>query len=163
MFEEISILPARRAFSRMTYARLSPFLAPVLAAVLVLGAAPALAAPAGGGALTVELNKLEDQGKACRAYLLFENGTGHAFSSLRLDLVMFDADGVVARRLAVEGAPLAEGKTSLKVFDVQDVPCAGIGRILINDVLACADGAEKREDCLGEIRATSRAATPLIK
>lgn len=66
--------------------------------------------------VAIELNKLEPQGDACRAYLVLKNGTTSAFETLKLDLVMFDADSVVARRLAVETALLPAGKTSLKVF-----------------------------------------------
>jgi len=37
-------------------------------------------------------------GSACRAYLVLENGTESAFKTLKLDLVMFDTDGVGADR-----------------------------------------------------------------
>jgi hypothetical protein len=71
----------------------------------------------------VELNKLEPRKDACRAYLVLKNGTGSAFQELKLDMVMFDADGVVGRRVAVQGAPPGVGKTSLKVFDIDGIPC----------------------------------------
>ena len=51
--------------------------------------------------LKIELTQLETVEGACRAYLLFENKSGSAFDSLKLDLVMFDPNGVINKRLAV--------------------------------------------------------------
>src|SRR3546814_3969131 len=84
-------------------------------------AGPALAQAAGGETVSIELNKLEPQESACRAYLVVKNTGEQAFDSLKLDLVMFDRGGVVAKRLAVQAGPLPVGKTSLKVFDVEEI------------------------------------------
>lgn len=111
----------------------------------------------------IELNKLEPQGDACRAYLVLENGTDHAFASLKLDLVMFDIDGVVAKRLAVETAPLPAGKTSLKVFDMNSLACERVDRLLLNTVMKCADRSGGRENCLASIVTDARGPVPFIK
>ncbi|MEM9011162.1 MAG: hypothetical protein AAGE18_08050 [Pseudomonadota bacterium] len=118
----------------------------------------------GDGKLTVELNKLEPQGTACQAYIVLQNGTEAAYDELALDLVMFDTDGVIARRLAVDMAPLRAGRTSVKVFAVDGLACDGISRILINDVLSCVPTgeAEGQADCVGLIETTSRASAELI-
>src|SRR5699024_11791129 len=73
------------------------------------------------GGITVELNKLQPEQDACRAYLVTQNLTDTQFDSLQLDIVMFDNDGIVAKRLVVEVAQLPPGKTSLKVFDIKDL------------------------------------------
>lgn len=125
-----------------------------------------LAAPAFGqddAGIGVELNKLESLDNGCRAYLVVENHTADAFESLRLDLVMFDADSIVAKRLAVEAAPLPAEKTTLKVFDINELACEGIGQILLNDVLACSDASGNRGDCLGLLSVTSRSNVPFLK
>jgi len=106
--------------------------------------------------LKIELNKLESVEGACRAYMLFENKSGIAFESLKLDLVMFDPNGVINKRLAVEGAPLPIGKTSVKLFDIKDVVCSEVDRILLNDVLSCRGPAGEISDCLIDIDTTSR-------
>ena len=111
----------------------------------------------------MELNKLEQNGAACRAYVVLENGSAMAFESLKPDLVLFDSDGIVARRIALETAPLPPGKTSLKVFDIDGLPCARIGRILLNDVLSCSASGEARDDCLGIVDPSSRGSVPFIK
>jgi hypothetical protein len=119
--------------------------------------------PAPERAVAIELNKLEPNGEACRAYLVLKNGSEVAFRSMKLDLVMFDSDGVVARRLAVQAAPLPAGKTSLKVFDITGHDCGGIGSILLNDVLACEPAAETGGDCLDLVAASARGTVPFIK
>lgn len=117
----------------------------------------------GKARIAVELNKLDAVDNACRAYLVVENKTDEALKSLRLDLVMFDPEHIVAKRLAIEAAPLPADKTTLKVFDIQDLQCDGIGRILLNDVLACRDANGKRADCLESLAVSSRGDTPLAK
>lgn len=126
----------------------------------VFGAASAHAAD---GRLGVELNKLETLSSACRAYLVLSNKTGMAFSDLKLDLVIFDNDGIVARRVAVQGAPVTAGKTTLKVFDIDGVKCDGIGRFLLNGVMTCAAASGGTDDCVSLIDTSSRTKAPLVK
>lgn len=110
----------------------------------------------------IELNKLESQGQVCQAYILIQNETELAFSALSLDLVMFDPDGIISKRLAVEMAPLRAGKTSVKVFGIDGAACGGLGRILVNDVLSCEVGGSARNDCLEMIETASRGPVDLI-
>ncbi|MGH8502884.1 MAG: Tat pathway signal sequence domain protein [Gammaproteobacteria bacterium] len=125
----------------------------------IVGAASATAAET----LRVELNKLEPQDDACRAYLVFENQTARSFSGLTLDLVMFDGEGVIAKRLAVNAAPLPADKTSVKLFDIDGLECANVDRILINDVLNCQDANGKVSNCVAQIEPTSRSDASLVK
>jgi hypothetical protein len=113
--------------------------------------------------LHVELNKLEPQDAACRAYLVFDNQTPHSFSGLTLDMVMFDKEGVISKQLAIDAAPLPVDKTSVKVFDIDGLSCDNIGRILVNDVFDCQDESGERKDCVALIKPASRSEVPLIK
>jgi len=133
---------------------------PILLLMLLVVSA---GARADDGAATVDLNKLESNGAACRAYILLENGTGSAFEALKLDLVMFDADGVAAKRLAVETAPLPAGKTSLQVFDMEGLACEAVGRVLPNDVMTYADASGPREDCLALVTPPARGPMEFVK
>jgi len=118
----------------------------LLVALTPLGAA--LAEEAGVG---VELNKLEQVEGACRAFLVIENGMGADFEMLALDLVVFDANGVIAERLAVDLAPLAAGKTSVKAFDIAGLACADAGRVLMNGVLGCRGAGSAADGCAGPV------------
>lgn len=134
------------------------FVTAVLALLL-----PLFSAHAQEGRISLELNKLEPASNACRAYVVLHNGSGVAYSTLRLDLVMFDAEGVVAKRLALETAPLPVDKTSLKVFDISGMECGQVGRILLNDVLDCADANGTKTGCLAQIDTSARGELSLIK
>ncbi len=111
----------------------------------------------------VELNRLEPLDDACRVYLVLANGTAEAFDAFKLDLVLFDTDGVIARRLAVEAAPLRAQKTSVKLFDLDALPCDRIGTVLLNDVLACNSASGPVADCVARIETASRASAQLVK
>jgi hypothetical protein len=115
-----------------------------------------MAAVAAGAAsaepVSVELNKLEAADGACQAYMVTDNNRESAMESLKLDLVMFDQDGIIAKRLAVELGPLPAGKTRVKVFRIDGVGCPTISRILVNDILSCG-GAD---NCLPLLSVASR-------
>ncbi|MEM6945658.1 MAG: Tat pathway signal sequence domain protein [Pseudomonadota bacterium] len=108
------------------------------------------------------MNKLETDGANCQSYLVVENGTADPFDKLVLDLVMFDADGIIARRLAVDIAPIDAGKLSVKVFAIQSLACEAIGRILVNGVLGCEIAGASKEGCLDLVQTGSRASVELI-
>jgi len=113
--------------------------------------------------VAIELNKLEPAGEACRAYLVLNNRSQIAFTSLNLDLVLFDEGGIIAKRLAVETAPLPAGKLSVKAFDVADLDCAQVGRVLLNDVIACDGAPESPENCLALIEASAQGELSFVK
>jgi hypothetical protein len=103
------------------------------------------------GRATVELNRLENQGEGCRIWLMLRNPTPQAHPRVRLDLVLFGRDGVVARRMVVDAGQLPADKTMARIFDVPGLGCAAIGAALLNDVTAC--GAEA---CLDLFATASR-------
>lgn len=137
-----------------------------LGAVLFAAAAlvvPDSARPQSAQKVGIELNKLDDQDKGCRAYFVFDNGTATSFESFKLDLVMFGSDGVIARRLAVEAAPLRAEKRTVKLFDIAGMACASIGSVLVNDVLVCRDQSGEQQDCIARVAVGSRVSAALLK
>ncbi|KQO43653.1 Tat pathway signal protein [Methylobacterium sp. Leaf106] len=129
----------------------------MVATALTLGwAGSAVAQDAKPPALKLELNRLEPAGEACRTYLLVDNSRGTALKSLKLDLFAFDTEGVAQKRLAVELGPIQDRKTMVRLFDFPSLACPKIGRILLNDVLACEGGEASRESCLDRIETESK-------
>lgn len=120
------------------------------------------AAPA-GPALKLELNRLEPAGENCRTYLLVDNAKGSALKSLKVDLFAFDTEGVAQKRLAVELGPVQERKTVVRLFDFPGIACPKIGRVLLNDVLACEGGEASRESCLERIETSSKTGTEFAR
>jgi len=113
--------------------------------------------------IDVELNKLEPVDAACRAYLVFENRTDMAFNTFKLDLVMFDSDNVIAKRVAVEAGTLPVDKTSVKLFDIEGLACPDIERVLLNRVMACETASERQPDCTALTAPSSRTEAAFIK
>ncbi|HEY2538685.1 MAG TPA: Tat pathway signal sequence domain protein [Stellaceae bacterium] len=111
----------------------------------------------------LELNKLEQQGGNCRAYLVIANPGTDAFTGFTLDLIVFDHSGTISRRLAVELAPLRAPKTMVKVFDIPETACTGIGNILVNDVLHCRGANGELGGCIDRITTSSKLSVKLSR
>lgn len=134
-----------------------PFVAAVL---LVLGLGTAVAEE---GSIAIELNKLEAHNKDCRAYFVIDNKNDNTYDALKLDIVLFQPDGVIGQRFAVELAPLKAKKRTVKLFDVADTACDKVGSFLINDVMECKTRSGDVTDCLQEISVSSRTNNQLTK
>jgi hypothetical protein len=123
----------------------------------------AVAAAADEGDIAIELNKLESQGQACRAYVVVSNKSGKEYQSLNLDLVLFRPDGVIGRRFAINLAPLKPNKRTVKLFDIDGTPCDQVGSVLINDVLECKTEAGSVDDCLTHVSVSTLTNVQLTK
>lgn len=132
-----------------------------LALLATLGGA--LAQDSKAPALKLELNRLEPAGEACRTYLLVDNSRGPALKSLKVDLFAFDTEGVAQKRLAVELGPVQDRKTMVRLFDFPALACPKIGRVLLNDVLACEGGEASRENCLERIETESKTSASFVR
>lgn len=130
-----------------------------MSAALVL---PVSAQDGGGekqAPIKLQLNKAETAGDACRMTLVVDNSRGGALKSYKVDLFAFDSEGVAQKRVAVELGPIPPRKTTVKIFDFAGIACAKIGRVLLNDVLAC-EGDTTREACLERTETDSKATMP---
>jgi hypothetical protein len=132
----------------------------LLAAAALFGPllAPEGRAAEPGGTLRVELNRLEPrEGGACRVWLVLGNRGAEGLDPVRLDLVLFGRDGIVARRVAVDVGPLPAGRTQARIFDLPGLDCGTVGQILLNDLLACG-GTEPaaRDACMDRLSLASR-------
>jgi hypothetical protein len=139
-------------------------IARVTAACLAFGAAfalPALAQDAAEKApLKLQLNKVETAGEACRITMVIDNSKGAGLKSYKADLFAFDTEGVAQKRVAVELGPLPPRKTTVKIFDFPGITCNKVGRVLLNDILACDGGDAAREACLERTETETKAGLP---
>ena len=115
------------------------------------------------GELLIELNKLEDTDQGCRSLFVFDNATGHELNRFQVDLILFDQEGVYAKQVMLDMAPLSEDKKVLASFLLPDHECGTIGSILVNDLPQCEDGAGAQLDCVKLLEVRSRTDTPLEK
>ena len=123
---------------------------PALLGVQLLAQPAALAAE---GKFLVELNTIESVENRCRLNFVIEHKSDAAVDSMKLDLVVFGADGGILRRLLTEMGPARGLKTIVRAF-VIDVECGQIGSILVNEVTACAPG--NPNGCLDGLTLSSR-------
>jgi hypothetical protein len=115
------------------------------------------------GTLTIELNKMEDTEQGCLSSFLFDNQTGHQLSRFQLDLVFFDAEGIAAKQLLLDMAPLYVDKKTFASFVLDATACDKIGSILVNAVPACENGSGHEIGCVDLLKVSSRSEVPLEK
>lgn len=146
-----SLRNAVKSLAHVT-ARLAP-VAGAVGIVSIFGLFPAAADPA--KQITLELNKLEAQDKSCRAYLVVANEGTTFYQSFKLDLVMFQPDGVIGKRFALDLAPIRAGKKTVKLFDLDGVACDKVGSLLVNDIIECKSDGAAADDCLSRLTLSS--------
>jgi hypothetical protein len=113
------------------------------------------------GALAIELNKMEDTAQGCLSSFLFDNRTGHELSRFQLDLVFFDPDGIAAKQMLLDIAPLYEDKKTFASFLLDETACDKIGSILVNAVPRCENGSGQEVGCIDLLEVSSRSQVPL--
>lgn len=124
---------------------------------LLLAAGAVLSAPASAdGALAIELNRLEQNGSACRVTFVTKNGLGAPLDELAVELVLFDKAGLVSRMTAASFGAMETGKTLVKRFDMPDLACADVARVLVNGVAACKGDGLDGKACAQGLSTTNR-------
>lgn len=144
------------------------WLAYALALPIGAFATQAVADPAAPAAETasgthVELNKLEPVEKGCRAYMVVNNPGETTFKSFKIDLVLFQTDGVIGKRFSIDLGPLKPKKKSVKLFEIDGVQCDKIGQLLINDVMECKAEAGPLSGCLDGLKTSTLTNVQLSK
>jgi hypothetical protein len=122
--------------------------------------APAAVAPpqTEAGAITLELNKLTPVDRVCQAYFVVENQTPQSLQDLTIDTYLFDKNGVILRGLALQFVEVPSGRATVVPFELPDLPCADITRVLLNKVTSCtAAGGAAVERCADLLKVRTRA------
>lgn len=130
----------------------------ILALGLVTSGTAPMVAQEGTAQLALELNNATDVEGACRLTYVATNETGVALEGLSYEIVLYDTDGIVPDDgfLLFEFGQMPEGKTKVVQFILEDRTCAGISRILVNDVAECRSQAGEHDFCLEGLSVTSR-------
>ena len=133
----------------------SLFVAAAAACLLLSPVSQAQEPSAPSDAVTIELNKLEKSDKGCRAYVVVTNTSKSTYDAFKLDLVMFQSDGIIGRRFALDLAPVRPDKRSVKLFDLDGANCEEIGSFLVNDIMECRTPTGPATDCLANLKVKS--------
>lgn len=129
-------------------------------ALLLLGAVPAT----GAESLHIELNKVEDSGDSCLASFVIRNELGQTLDRFSLDIYVFDRDGIIARQVLLDLAPLPVNKTTVARFSLIQTACDDIGQVLVNNIPSCrSEATGETLDCLAGLTVSSRSRIDLVK
>lgn len=123
--------------------------------VFFLSAASLSAQEAPGG-LALELNALQPSDAGCRVTFLATNELGAALSRASVEMALFDANGAIDRIVTLDFKDLAPGKTKVLQFDLSGLDCADLGRVLVNDIVACEGEGLDPDACLTGLVTTAR-------
>ncbi len=139
-------------------------MAGLLAAIVVCLSLPSGPSFADESKLKIELNKVEDNTGTCLASLLVRQDLGSKLDRFSLDLDVFDGDGVIARQVLLDLAPLRNDKTTVIRVPLIARPCAEISQVLVNKIPSCRSAATGQDlDCLSDLAVSSRSRVRLIK
>ncbi|MGR3795330.1 hypothetical protein [Vannielia litorea] len=127
----------------------------LLASAMAVGTAIPAFAQAGNFGL--ELNAARDVGEGCRLTYVATNNTGEGLDKASYEVAVFDQDGVVSRLLILEFGQLQADKTKVVQFDLADMPCSNISRLLVNSVSECVGTGDAAPDCMAGLTTSSRA------
>lgn len=127
--------------------------------LVALCATPTLAQeaqPASG--LTLELNALTPSDSGCRVTFLATNRLGTELARSAFEIALFGAGGGIERLVSLDFKAMPEGKTRVLQFDIGELGCDTVSRVLINDVVACEGAGLDPKVCLGGLSTVSRLA-----
>ena len=125
-------------------------------------ATPPVAATPGEPAFAIELNKVETVENTCTAYFIVRNTTADLLAQVNVQLFVFDTPGQIQGAFTLPFADVRPNSEKVGVFQLAQGDCAGIGRVLINDIADCQGaGGAPITACGTMFAASSRATIPL--
>ncbi len=135
---------------------------------LTLGQAPSAGGSAGqaaveGSGITLELNKLEGSGGVCRSYFVVANRGPETLKDLRLEMYLFDRQGIAMRRVALPFTDVRAGRTKVVIFDLADLACSDLDKLIVNEVLSCTgETGQPIKGCPDLLTTRSRATAAFV-
>ncbi len=146
----------------MSYRLVASALAATVLAPCVAFGQPAADPPPKAGLIELELNKIEQNQGACRAYFVVENGTEETIKDLSLDVFVFDRTEVIAQRVGLSFNDIRPNRRKVVLFDLTG-SCEDVGELLVNDILTCdIDTGEQLIDCDQAVATRSRASIEFV-
>jgi hypothetical protein len=144
----------------MAAGKFATFLAGGLLALANIGdvyAQSAAAAPAAAG-IEVELNALTPSQKGCMMTFVALNGLASPVNKISFELAFFNEKNAVDRITVLDFQDLPQGRKRVRQFDMPNVKCESVTRILVNDTPVC-DGPGAGE-CMKGLVTRSQISVP---
>ncbi|WEX11875.1 hypothetical protein [Chelativorans sp. AA-79] len=135
---------------------------PMLGFLVAAGALPAAAQGDGNQpSLSIELNGAEPSERGCRLTFVAANRLGQDIARAAYEVALFGKDGLVERLTILDFKELPDAETKVRQFDMPEIDCANLGRVLINGATAC-EGPDASA-CMKRLEATTRGAVAFGK
>lgn len=131
------------------------FLATALALTTGTAIAQEAAEPAEGG-LKLDLNTLQQNDSGCLMTFVAENAMEHSLQKAAYEVVFFNGEGLVERMTVLDFQDLPAGRTRVRQFNLPDMQCDNVSRVLINDVSACEGAGVEPATCLEGLSLSSK-------
>ena len=131
-----------------------------------LGAVVTVASLCAGGALwaqsgniELELNTAADVDGGCRLTYVATNSSPVSLEKISYEVAVYDLDGFVKPLLVLEFGWLPSGKTRVVQFDLPEMACGSISRILVNGPVECSSKEGEQTICRDNQILSSRVKT----
>jgi hypothetical protein len=115
-----------------------------IALVALCCTAPVAHAQDSATGVSLQLNRADPEGEACRMTFVAGNTTGGDLSAAAYEMAVYNKEGQVSQLVVMDFGPLVNGRTRVVQFDMPASDCTSIARLTINDPPAncgVADGA----------------------
>jgi hypothetical protein len=132
--------------------------AAVAAGMMMAVSSVAQAQDAAGAKLDVELNALAPSQKGCLMTFVAENNLQAPINKMSFELAFFNDKNAVDRITVLDFRDLPQGKKRVRQFDMPNVKCESVTRVLINDTPVC-DGPAAGE-CMKGLVTRSQISVP---
>ncbi len=129
-----------------------------IAAIAVMLAGAQARAQEATGQLGLELNALQQGEAGCRITFLANNGLDGEITRSTFELALFGMGGGIDRLVSLQFETLPQGKSKVVQFELKDLACADLTRVLVNDITACEGGLLTPPDCLAALVTSTRTA-----
>ena len=112
--------------------------------------------------LSVELNAMQNVGGACRLSFLAENFTGMGVEKIVFETVIFDKSGGVISLSLFDFQNLPADRPRVRQFDLSEIPCDSVGKVLINGANTCVVSGVNSNICDDALSLGSRTLVELL-
>lgn len=102
-------------------------------------------------ALTLELNALQPSEKGCRLTFVVTNNLSAALDKVGFEIALFNQAQVVDRITLLDFKELPQGKTKVRRFDLGELDCTKITRVLVNDSTECSGAGIDPKACIRQL------------
>ncbi len=126
------------------------------ALLLVATAVPAMAQEDDPTKLVLELNALQPSETGCRVTFLATNELGVALTRSAFEIALFGASGSIERLVSLDFEAMPSGKTKVMQFDLDNLDCSAVTRVLVNDVAACEGEGVDPAGCLARLTTSTK-------